>query len=213
MGPARPTDVAPWLRHAPPWPPAAPQVEANPSGVPNSIEMSEAEAALAGKLSLTTGRMLRSLGWERTIRSLREASHVTPEIRGIPHKAARLAHYLRVRGAPVRTSTPPCFGPKSTRRSTGAHVSRHRASAILWRRKLRTSVAKATGWLSRMLTSMISPASAFPPGSRSAAGSTPAADCGLYFLPGQPGDSPPGAEGSNAIREGIPTSAPLHHQS
>ena len=87
--------------------------------------MTAAEEAL-GKLAHLTANRLRTDGWQRTIHALRGISNVTSTVRGIPHKAARIAEYLRTKGAPVLMSTPPWTrAARDTAIDRGPHKSSH----------------------------------------------------------------------------------------
>lgn len=60
-----------------------------------------------GKYAHATSIQLQRLGWVETVWRVRGKPNVAATVRSLPHKAARVAEYLRTCGAPVVTNTPP----------------------------------------------------------------------------------------------------------
>ena len=88
--------------------------------------MSAAETVL-GKLAGATSVLLQTHGWQKTIETLRGEPNVADSVSTLLHKASRILEYLRTRGAPVLTSTPPWTQQKERDRAIdrGPHKSSH----------------------------------------------------------------------------------------
>ena len=99
----------PWLLQAPPWQPAAEQ-PARPKRPADQIS-TLAELEL-GKLARGFCAQVMQHGWERVVQQTRGRSNFSPDVRRLPHKAARLLEHLRRWGASVPTSTPPWTPPQ-----------------------------------------------------------------------------------------------------
>jgi hypothetical protein len=60
-----------------------------------------------GKSIRRTVATLRTHGWEHTVRRLRTPNDLPNDIQHLPHKAARVLHYLKRTGVPCKLQTPP----------------------------------------------------------------------------------------------------------
>ena len=98
----------PWLLHAPPW---VPEGERRSEGIERPKRRADQISTVAerelGKLASRFCTQVLDQGWETTVRQARGPSNISPDVRGLPHKAARLLEHLHCRGASVPTATPP----------------------------------------------------------------------------------------------------------
>ena len=85
-----------------------------------------------GKHIAHASHLFATKGWEATVRALRAAPDIHPEVKSLPHPAGRLLDHLRKHGAPVKFHHPPGPDQPCQAMNRGPHQSAKDHGDFLW---------------------------------------------------------------------------------